>query len=52
MPGADRNKSKREWISDCISIRQDEHPGEKQDKSVAVCHSMYRDLHGGKGKKK
>lgn len=52
MPKPGVKEDKDSFVSRCISVRQDEHPGEDQKKSVAICHSMYRDAHGKKKEKK
>jgi HK97 family phage prohead protease len=48
MPNPDDYDNQDEFISDCISERQDEHPDEDVDQSAAICHSMWdeRAMHG------
>ena len=36
-------ETKEEFVEKCISVRQDEHPEENVQQSVAICHSMYRE---------
>lgn len=48
MPRIGVGEKKDSFISRCISVRQDENPGEDNKQSVAICHGMWRDKHGGK----
>lgn len=42
MPDPADYDDKTEWMSDCVSIRQDENPDEDQDQSVAICLDIWR----------
>jgi len=36
----------KDWMSDCISTRQHEHPDEDTDQSVAICANIYKKATG------
>lgn len=44
MPNLGVNEKKSDFVPRCVSVRQKENPGEDQKQSVAICHSMYRDM--------
>jgi len=41
MPDPTKYDDKGAWMSDCVSTRQDEHPDEDTEQSVAACLSMW-----------
>ena len=43
MPKPRSGESKSQFVTRCVSVRKDEHPTEKTDKSVAVCHAVWRE---------
>src|SRR5580765_8146113 len=42
MPDPSKFDNQDDFVSACISARQDEHPDEDNDKSVAICMDMWR----------
>ena len=49
MPSASDFDNQDDFVSACVSQRQDEHPEEDNDQSVAVCMSMWREKSGSRG---
>jgi hypothetical protein len=43
MPAFKEGETRQEWMSRCVPIRHKEHPDEKNEQSVAVCFSMWRE---------
>jgi hypothetical protein len=43
MPTPRENETRNEFMKRCIPMRKSEHPSEKNEQSVAVCLSIYRE---------
>ncbi len=41
MPYPKKGEKKSDYVSRCVKIRQNEHPDEDNDQSVAICNSMW-----------
>jgi hypothetical protein len=43
MPVPKEEESRNEFMKRCVPMRHSEHPSEKNEQSVAVCFSIYRE---------
>jgi len=49
MPDPAGYDDKFDFMGECVSMRQQEHPDEDHNQSVAICNSMWEDKHAGRG---
>jgi len=52
MPEPKPDEDVTDYVNRCVPVRQQEHPEESKERSVAACYGMFRQYHARKVRKK